>query len=69
MAAAAEDDFKLVVFNVSNSDFDLAAWVRDSDLAGDAVGGMASGAVAALDSDSVVVGFGIIRRLAMLLVG
>ena len=37
MAAAAEDVFKLVTFNIGNADFDLAAWVRDFDLAGDAV--------------------------------
>jgi len=48
--------------------------VRDFGLAGDAVvleGGMASEAVhvAALDSDSVFVEGGIIRRLEMLLVG
>lgn len=79
VAAAATDgeDFKLVVFRIGNADFDLAAraWVRDFDLAGDAVeegeGDMASGAVAvsALDSNSVFVACGIIRRLAMLLVG
>jgi hypothetical protein len=37
MAAAAEDAFKLVIFNIGNADFDLEAWVRDFDLAGDAV--------------------------------
>jgi hypothetical protein len=76
-AAAGDDDFKLVVFKIGNADFDLAAraWVRDFDLAGDAVeleeGGMASETVAvtALDSDSAFVECCIIRRLAMLLVG
>jgi hypothetical protein len=29
--------FKLVIFNIVNADFDLAAWVRDFDLTGDAV--------------------------------
>jgi hypothetical protein len=34
-----DDAFKLVVFKISNADFDLAAWVRvrDFDLTGDAV--------------------------------
>jgi hypothetical protein len=69
----------LVVFEIGNADFGLAAWawVRDFDLAGDALewgeGGMVSEAVlvsvAALDSDSVFVECGIFRRLAMLLVG
>jgi hypothetical protein len=73
-ATADDDVFKLVVFKIGNADFDLAAWtwLRDFDLAGDAVeGGMASEVVvvAALDSDSVFVEFGIIKRLAMLLVG
>ncbi len=33
------DDFKLVVFRIGNADFDLVArdWLRDLDLAGDAV--------------------------------
>lgn len=38
-AAAGADYFKLVVFRTGNADFDLVAWawVRDLDLAGDAV--------------------------------
>jgi hypothetical protein len=70
-------DFKVVVFKIGNDDFDLAAWawVRDFDLADDAVeykeDVMTSEAVAvaALDTDSAFVECGIIRRLAKLLVG
>ena len=35
----ADDDFRLVVFKIGKADFDLAAraWMRDFDLASDAV--------------------------------
>lgn len=38
-AAAASDDFKLVIFKIGNADFDMVAcaWVRDLYLTGDAV--------------------------------
>ena len=54
---------------IGNPDFDLAAWawVRNFDLARDTVASKAAGTT--LDSDSVFVECGIIRRLAMLLVG
>jgi hypothetical protein len=71
--AGDDDDFKLVVFRIGNADFDLAVWVcvRGLDFAGDEeVSTTASEAGAgALDSESVFVEWGIIRRFAMLLVG
>jgi len=72
VTTAADDD--VLSSKIGNAGFDLAACtcVRDFDLAGGKEeGGITSDAVAmaALDSDSVFFECGIIRRLAMLLVG